>query len=246
VDKEIFLKQYLKPSADGLDRQFMHPLPEIPDLKECGEFIVQSELEDTFSTNIISKYESPSTGVRFVEVYKNTENRVKGTFVRLVGTMSLIKQGYPFLFLDAAVSNLNMSTGEQVELTTRAAIHLPQADPKGRDIFYSHVNKQADDARLEYCIVSIEGLPDFWGPLWRFMKAGIDLDVIPKIRNYAWNAYRSFYSQTEGKADFDYRPVQEHMVFKNSQVEHLMFKKMGLSVPAEVQAAFFSVLVAGV
>jgi len=246
MHNDMFIKQYLKPSTDGLSRQFTHSLPEIPDLKKSGEFIVQSELEDTFSTNIISKYESASTGVRFVEVYKNTENRVKGTFVRLVGTMSLVKQGYPFLFLDAAITNLNMSTGEQEELSTRVAIHFPQADIRGRDTFYSHVNKQADDARLEYRIVSIEGLPDFWGPLWRFMKPGVDLDVIPKIRNYAWNAYQSFYSQTEGKADFDYRPVQHQMVFKNSQAEHLLFKKMGLSVPAEVQAAFFSVLVAGV
>ena len=246
MDKEIFLKQYLKPSADGLDRQFMHSLPEIPDLKKSGEFIVQSELDDTFSTNIISKYESASTGVWFVEVYKNTENRVKGTFIRLVGTMSLVKRGYPFLFLDAAITNLNMNTGEQEELSTRVAVHFPQADPKGRDIFYSHINKQADDARMEYRVMSFEGLPDFWGPLWRFMKPGVDLDVIPKIRNYAWNAYRAFYSQTEGKADFDYRPVQHQMVFKNSQAEHLLFKKMGLSVPAEVQAAFFSVLVAGV
>jgi len=31
-----------------------------------------------------------------------------------------------------------------------------------------------------------------------------------------------------------YRPMQEQMVFKNSQLEHLLFEKMGLSVPAEV------------
>lgn len=246
MDKDIFIRQYLRPSADGLNRQFTHPLPEIPGLEKCGEFIVQSGLEDTFSTNIISRYESAGTGVRFVEVYKNTENHVKGTFVRLVGTMSLLKKGYPFLFLDAAVSNLNFGTGDQEDLVTRVAIHLPQADEKGRGLFYEQLNRQADAARMEYRVMSFEGLPDFWGPLWRFMKPGIDLDVIRQLRNCAWNAYRAFYSQTVEKADFDYRPVQEHMVFKNSEIEHLMFKKMGLSVPAEVQAAFFSVLVVGV
>jgi len=246
MNNDMFIKQYLKPSTDRLSRQFTHSLPEIPDLEKCGEFIVQSELEDTFSTNIILKHESAGTGVRLVEVYKSSENRIKGTFIRLVGTMSLVKKGYPFLFLDAVVSNLNLSTGQQEELTTRVAIHFPQADIRGRDIFYSHLNKQADDAGLEYSMISIEGLPDFWGPLWRFMKPGVDLDVIPTMRNYAWKAYRAFYSQTEGKADFDYRPVQHQMVFKNSQAEHLIFKRMGLSVPAEVQAAFFSVLVAGV
>ena len=40
-----------------------------------------------------------------------------------------------------------------------------------------------------------------------------------------------------------YRPMQQQMVFKNSQLEHLLFEKMGLSVPTEAQAAFFSVLV---
>ena len=51
MDHELFIKNYLKPSADGLDRSFTLPLPEISGLKPCGEFIVQGHLDDTFSTN---------------------------------------------------------------------------------------------------------------------------------------------------------------------------------------------------
>jgi hypothetical protein len=246
MENDTFIQHYLRPSSDNLDRQFTRPLPEIPGLEKCGEFIVQSEHENTFSTNIISKFENTSTGVRLVEVYKNTENRKQGTFVRLVGTISLVKRGYPFLFLDGAVSNVNFQNSQQCELMTRAAIHFPQADTRGRNIFFENLGKQADGACLTYSIVTIESLPDFWGPLWRFMTAGVDLDAIQKLRNFAWNAYQSLYSQTEEKSDFDYRPVQHHMIFNNAQAEHLMFKKVGLSVPAEVQAAFFSVLVTGV
>jgi len=36
------------------------------------------------------------------------------------------------------------------------------------------------------------------------------------------------------------------MVFEVSKREHLMFKRMGLSVPVEAQAAFFSAMVPNV
>jgi len=246
MNNDMFIKQYLKPSTDGLSRQFTHSLPEIPDLKKCGEFIVQSELEDTFSTNIILKHESAGTGVRLFEVYKSSENRIKGTFIRLVGTMSLVKRGYPFLFLDEVVSNINFRTGEQEDLTTRVVIHFPQAEGKGREMFLSRLSGQADAAGLAYSVGGIDSLPDFWGPLWRFSASGIHLDAMRTLRNFAWEAYSHFCSQTKEDPNFDYRPVQHQMVFANAQTEHLMFRKLGLSVPAEVQAAFFSVLVAGV
>ena len=103
METEKFTTKYLKPSASGLDSGFTIPLPEIPGLKKSGEFIVQGALEQTVSTNIITKYVSENLGVKCVEVYKNTEEKVEGRFIRLVGTISLLKKGYPFLFLDAAV-----------------------------------------------------------------------------------------------------------------------------------------------
>lgn len=246
MNRKRFTKHYLKPSPVILDKQFTHKLPPIPGLKMCGEFIVQCELEETFSTNIISKYESSRSKIRFVEVYKNTENRARGTFVRLLGTFSLVKRGYPFLFLDAAISNFDLNTDKIADLTTRIAIHLPQATKKGRDIFYEQLNNQATSAQLEFELVNFEGLPPFWGPLWHFMKKGIHLGVIQRLRDYAWNAYCLLYTRTQEQVNFDYRPLQDFMIFKNSLREHQMFEKMGLSVPVEAQAAFFSILVAEV
>jgi hypothetical protein len=46
--------------------------------------------------------------------------------------------------------------------------------------------------------------------------------------------------------DFDYKPMQDQMVYKNSAAEHGIFQKMGLQVATEAQAAFFSILVTGV
>jgi hypothetical protein len=129
-----FLADYLWPSLDKLDRTFTHLLPESVGLIKCGDFIIQCELEDTFSTNIITKYESDTSGIILKEVYKNTQNKVTGDFVCLVGTMSIVKMGYPFLVLDAGVQNSNPFTAEREDITTRISVHLPQADSVQRKI----------------------------------------------------------------------------------------------------------------
>jgi hypothetical protein len=245
LDHELFIKNYLKPSADGLDRSFTLPLPEISGLKPCGEFIVQGHHDETFSTNIITKFES-DTGFRLVEVYKNTEDLRQAIFLRLVGTISLVKKGFPFLFLDAAVANLDPRTARKVELSTRVAIHLPQSESEHKKIFYDLLNRDVERAGCAYECRELEALPPFWGPLWSTRATGVNLEIIKTLRSIAWAAYDRLCAQTKQNQDFDYRPVQQQMVFKNSQAEHHLFKKMGLSVPAEAQAAFFSVLVAGV
>ena len=60
MNEQNFIEKYLWPSEDKLDRTFTFPLPDIEGLKNCGDFIIQCQLEDTFSTNIITKYESDS------------------------------------------------------------------------------------------------------------------------------------------------------------------------------------------
>jgi hypothetical protein len=75
---------------------------------------------------------------------------------------------------------------------------------------------------------------------------GVNLDMIRQLRDYLWNSYKRVIDQTKEKLPFDYRPWQEFMIFDVSKRENLMFKGMGLSVPVEAQAAFFSVLVSGV
>jgi hypothetical protein len=86
-------------------------------------------------------------------------------------------------------------------------------------------------------------VPEFWGKRWTAEIKGVNFDVISKLREHAWSAYRNVIEQTKANIPFDYRPMQEFMIFDISKREHLMFKRMGLSVPVEVQAAFFSVMV---
>jgi len=246
MNEQNFLENYLWPSADRLDRTFTHPLPKIEGLKKCGDFIVQCEYEDTFSTNIMTKYESDTLGVILKEVYKNTQNKVTGVFVRLVGTMSLVKPGYPRLSLDAAVSNVNLFTGEREDIKTTVAIHLRQVDPEQRKKVFQGFSEQAKEAGISYQEREVEYAPDFWGSIWVTQLKGINLDIIRKLRDYAWSAYKRLMEETEEKTPFDYRPMQENSIFNSSRREHLSFKRMGLSVPVEAQAAFFSVLVSGI
>jgi hypothetical protein len=246
MNEKEFIDKYLWPSADRLDRTFTHPLPKIPGLKKAGDFIVQCEHEDTFSTNIMTKYVSDTLQVRLVETYKCTQNKVTGVFVRLVGTMTLVKPGYHFLLLDASIRNVDMLTGNREDAATRVAIHLPQADAEQRKILFSHLNEQAEAAGISYREVKLEQSPAFWGSMWRGESPGIHLDMIKRLRDIAWDGYERVIQQTRGKSPFDYTPVQRQMVFEAAIREHLTFKKMGLSVPVESQAAFFAVQVCGV
>lgn len=240
MDSELFVENYIEPSRAVIDRQFTLPLPDDA-FEKNGEFIVQSRCSSTYSTNIITRYEHPG-GVRLVEVYKSSQNMDSGSFVRLVGTMALFKKGYPFLFLDAAVANINMQTGEPADMGTRLAIHMPQAQEGGRQALMEHLSRQADAAGLPWGTVSIDALPPFWGPLWHVRCAGLALDAIGKVRGFAWSAYRDYCARSAADDDFDYVPVQQQMVIKNAKAEYGQFQRMGLSVPVEVQAAFFSVL----
>jgi len=241
MDNELFIKDYVRPSAGGLNSQFTLPLPDSA-LEKTGEFIVQSHCQSTYSTNIIMRYERPTDGVRLVEVYKSSQNMDSGKFVRLVGTMALLKKGYPFLFLDAAVSNINMQTGEEADLGTRMAIHMPQADDGARQALMDNLSGQAEAAKLSCGTVSIDALPPFWGPLWHVRSDGLALETIEQVRGFAWNSYLQYCEKADAVEGFDYMPVQQQMVIKNAQAEYGQFVRMGLDVPAEVQAAFFSVL----
>ena len=253
MNEKDFLENYLWPSGDKLDRTFIHPLPKIEGLKKCGDFIVQSELEDTFSTNIITKYESDTTGIRLVELYKNSQNQVTGVFVRLVGSLSLVKNGYPFLFLDASIKNVSVVTAEEgrkgitvEDITTTVYIFLPQADLEQRKMFFDHLKEQAKEVGISYSERRMEKLPDSEGTVLLAESEGIDLDIIPKLRDHAWNSYKRVIEQTKEKKSFDYRSFQEYIIFDIARQEHLSFGRRGLSVPVEAQAAFFSVMVSGI
>jgi hypothetical protein len=242
LENDNFLNNYLKPTKNGLDRTFTIPLPDIPGLEECSEFIVQGHQDNTYSTNIMFKYVNDEAGIRIVEVYKNSQDKIKGIFIRLVGTMAMMKNGYPCLFLDAAVSNVSPLTARQEDISTRVAIHMPQADPEERKTFLEDLSTQAKRAGIDFSQRKVDALPDFWGPIWSTRTEGIDYTRIKDLRDMTWAAYDAFCDRIKHKSDFNYRPMQEQMVFYNSTSEYQLFQRMGLSVPSEAQAAFFSIL----
>lgn len=246
MEEKNFLKNYLQPSLDGLDRRFTLPLPDEEEFDKTAEFIVQSHCPPTYSTNVISRYEKRLSGIRLVEVYKSSQNLDSGKFVRLLGTMALVKKGYPFLFLDAAVTNINLQTGEPADIATRIAIHMPQAADSSRQELMAKLTRQADAAGLAWGTMKVDALPLFWGPLWHVRAEGVAFETVAQVRTFAWQAYSAYCSQEAGADNFDYLPVQQQMIINNAKAEYGQFQRMGLEVPVEVQAAFFSILCTGI
>jgi hypothetical protein len=242
MDAGDFTTGYLQPSSDGLDRRFVVPLPDIAGLEQQAAFIVQGRQATTFSTNIIATHASAAEELRVVEVYKNSQDEVSGVFLRLVGTMALLRRGYPFMFVDAAMANVNPLTAQREAVSTRVAVHMPQADPVLRRGVFDRLDRQAAESGIETALREVPALPACWGPLWSARSAGAQVDMIAHLRRGAWEAYAAYCAQTPRNERFDYTPTQHQMIFKNAVAEYLLFQRMGLSVPAEAQAAFFSVL----
>jgi hypothetical protein len=242
MNEKEFPDNYLWPSERKLNATFIHPLPNIKGLKKCGDFIIQCELEETFIPTIITKYVSDTLGVKLVEVYRNTQRKDAEVFVRLVGTISLVKTGYPFLLLDTVVANANLLTGKREGITTRVLVNLPQADSEQRKMVFNSLNKQAREASISCEERQFDFAPDFQGPTWMSESKGIDLDMIRQLRDNAWSAYKYLIEQTKEKTPFDYQLLQKHMIF-NVRKEERLFKGIGVSVSVEANAALLSVLV---
>jgi hypothetical protein len=246
MDEKKFVENYLKPSDDLFDDTYKHPLPPIDGLKKGSQFIVQGKLGKTFSTNIIDKYESESTGIKLIDVYKCSQHMEDGQFVRLVGTMRVAKSGYPMAFLDAAVTNMSPFTQEREPITTRVLIHMPQATDAQREAVFEKLSGLADGAGVVHKEVKNPHMPDFWGPIWLAESKKLDMPLIELIRNGLGEAYVALAAGTEPDASIDYKLVKDQMIHTTAKNEHMLFAKMGLTVDLEAQAAFFSVMTAGV
>jgi len=244
MDAQTFTDDYIKPSRPFLNDAFRLPLP-TDGLEHQADFIVQSRCGSTTSTNLVSKYRHAETGVRFVEVYKNSQNET-GVFVRLLGTMSLVKKGWPCLFLDAAVANVNPRSAAMEPLNTRAAVHMPGADDNARVRLFGMLSERCGTAGYEGSgTIDIAALPPFWGSLWFIRKNGFAPDMIGLLRTAVWDCYAQLCRDMPVDPGIDYTGVQHQMILKNSAAEYQSFLNMGLAVPVEAQAAFFSVLVTG-
>ena len=240
-----FLDNYLRPSQPELDEEFTHPLPPIEGLVPGGKFIVQGEHLDTFSTNIIRKYRSEQSGINLVDIYKCTQNVKENVFVRLVGTMSIVKSGYPLMFLDAAVSNISPFSKQREPLTTRVLVHVPAATDQQRQQIYQSLSAVAGARSVPCKEITIPHHPDFWGPIWLAESKKLDLTLIESLRNSAGKSYVDIAESTPIDNNIDYKGVQDHMIYTASKNEHHLFEKIELTVPLEAQAAFFSMMVSG-
>ncbi len=237
-----FIQSYMAPSERRFDKKYTIPLPTITDLLPCGQYILQCERDETFSTNLVTKFKSDSLGINITEVYKNTQHQKEGTFVRLVGTISVVRKGFPFLFLDAAATNISPLTAEKEPLTTRVVIHLPQAKAGQRDRLMNALKEKAQQEKIEHRQMATDTLPDYWGPVLILQAKGLDMDLIRSLRDIAVETYLLLTEQDDEDLLLDYKQVQDQMIFLSSEREHNLFARMGLTVPAEAQAAFFSLL----
>jgi len=245
MDAHAFTSSYIKPSEPFLTESFRLPLP-TAGFEHQADFIVQSRCGSTVSTNLIAKYRHPASGVRLVEVYKNSQNET-GVFVRLLGTMALVKKGWPCLFLDAAVANVNPRSAAPEPLNTRAAVHMPAAEDSARARLFGLLSERCSAAGYDGSgTIDIAALPPFWGSLWFVRKTGFAPDMIALLRTAVWDYYVQDCLHTDADAGIDYTRVQQQMILKNSAAEYQSFCNMGLAVPVEAQAAFFSVLVTGI
>ncbi len=244
TDTNSFINQFIQPVSGEFNRDFALLLPRIPEIVHTEDVILQGQKSGTVSTNLIKKYKAGNR-IRLVEVYKNTEDREKQIFIRLVGTFFAVKTGYPFFVLDAAVSNLNFLSGQKEDTSTRIAVHFPQAMEKHQNLFFGNLDAIAMNSGISSTRRKAPSLPEFWGDFWSIQFQGIDLNRISEIRNAAWKSYERLCSSIPSTPDFDYTEAQHQMVFKNSSAESRFFGKMGLSVAPETQAAFFSILTAG-
>jgi len=244
-DEKDFLENYLTPSVENLNKVFTYPLPNIEGLANAGNIIIQGELEDTYSTNIITKYRSESLDVNLIEVYKCTQNKKTGNFVRLVGSGSILKNGYPPLLIDAPILNLDFLTGKSADLQSRMIFNFPLANDTQQKVFFSSlVDKAAQEGITIEQTDTTGHLPSFWGKMLRCKWDGVDLKMMQKLRDHAWNCYEGLVGSEAPVIPFDYQPVHDFLVFEQAEREHYLFKKFGLSVPVEVQGAFFRSMLA--
>lgn len=243
MDKDQFITNYLTPATPDLNPDVIHPLPDIAGLKKEAEFIIQCEQNQTFSINVIKQYNSDSLKVRLVDVYKNTQRTDTKSFIRLVGTMSLYKHGFPFVFLDAALSNVNPFSAQPEELTTRVMVHAPQTDTQQQKIIFDKLNEVVQDTDIETNLVSNKSMPDFWSQIWLAKVPRLDLQLIKALRDQTWSAYEIIVERGKEDPDFDYASVRNHLTINQSKSEHLLFKKLGFTVPHKAQSAFFGVFV---
>lgn len=236
VEEEI---DYISPVKERINRDYTYPLPE--GFKKTGDIIIQSEVGDSFSTNIIATYIN-NDGIYLNETYKNSQNKKTGKFIRLNGTTSAVKFGYPSLRTDFPFLNVNTQTGEIVPVNSFAALMLPQGTDQQWQIFFDAFTRKVEEAGMVAPTPFVRpDLPDWWGPIAMINWEGVNIDKWKTIRDIVLSCYEEVIAQTAPNTEFDYRPIQERMIFDQAGSErHLFANILGIDVPAAIQRAFFA------
>ena len=234
-----FIKNYIWPTDAKVNKHYTYPLPE--GFTKTGDLIIQSEVGESFSTNIIGTYINDD-GINLNETYKNSQNKATGKFIRLNGTTSAVKCGYPSLRTDFPIINVNTQTGEIIPVNSFAALMLPQGTEEQWEIFFDCIAEKVAAAGMAPPAPMVNpSLPAWWGPLVMIRWDGIDIDKTKTLRDIALSCYEEVIAQTDAVADFDYRPLQERMIFDQAKSErHLFADILGIDVPAAIQQAFFA------
>ncbi len=241
VEDNDFINNYIWPSDAKINTEFTVPLPE--GFNKTEDYILQAEAGDSFSVNIMASYINDDE-IILNETYKNSQNKETGKFIRLNGSTSAVKYGFPSLRTDFPIFNVNTQTGEFAPISSFAAIMLPQGTEEQWQIFFDYLIEKAEENGIDIPEpVSNPNLPDWWGPIAMISWDGIDLDKMKKLREIALSGYEEVIAQTDADPDFDYRVLQERMIFVQAGGERHLFKNiLGIDVPAAAQRAFFALL----
>ena len=237
-----FIDGFIPPGGAELAERFMVPLPAVDGLTLQYRFRLQACRGDIWSAAQVDAYRGLDGALRLVDVYRNTQHRRSGLFVRLVGTMGLIVRGCPFVFLEATVSNVSPVTAAAEPLTTRVVAHFPQAAEAVRWELFDALRTAAAGCRGECREVSAPTLPAFWGPLLVVTVPGLKSVLIRDVRRRLARWYCASVTEMLQDAAPDYRAVQDQMIYCSSRAETRMFARMGLDLPCAAQAALFTIL----
>lgn len=234
-----FIKNYIRPIDAKVNNNYTYPLPE--GYTKTSDMIIQAEVGDCFSTNILSTHEN-AAGINVGVTYKNSQNKVTGKFIRLNGTASAVKYGYPSLRTDFPILNVNTKTGEIIPIYSFCVMMLPQASAEQFDVFFDCISEKITAlGMIPPTPASNPTLPVWWGPIVNIKWDGIDIDKSKTFRDIALSCYEDVVAQTDEVPDFDYRPLQERMIFDQSKSErHLFADILGIDVPVAAQRAFFA------
>lgn len=210
---------------------------------ECaGTYSITSTCGDTVAEQTIKEYRDEEKQMTKNIIEKETRNK-SGTSVKLIGSTFTFTEGYPPFLFDAVLLTLNEKK------TTLFNAFLCSVTSRGHmDIFNEAVEKSLDGVAFS-SFRDDESTPDFIKKAFpEFMrrcgftaqKEGEHIDFLEKLKEAAAGAYEKVMSAPPSPCPVD--ELRSFMTDELSQNEHMLFAKLGLSVPTKCQKAMFTLM----